>query len=142
MKLIIKSTVFITTSSFILLFLAGCFGTTLTAGAGRFQSPAGILIIKDENLGVATNQSGAQVKNNELTLTIFKKDNNAFTEDEFNKIMSQQFSLEDNKGNKYQLAYSGLIDDNFLLMIGFIVPDSASGFRLKYQNSNPIILRN
>ncbi len=141
MKRLLKFFLTVTLSIFFMIFLVGCYGTTLTAGGGRIKSPAGVLVIKDETFGYATNPGGSKSKNMEMTLTIFKKDTTAFTEDEYDKIMSQKFTLEDSKGNQYDLAYGGLEDDNFLIMIGFIVPESASGFKLRYPNSNPIILR-
>lgn len=121
--------------------LAGCFGTTLTTGGGRIDSPAGTLIIKDESFSSATNQDGSQAKQKELTLTLFKEDTSQYSSEEYDKIMAKKFSLKDSSGNSYDLAYSGLDDDDFMLMIGFTFPESASGFKLKYPDSNPIILR-
>ena len=50
------------------------------------------------------------------------------------------FSLQDSKGNKYDVSSSGLDDDGFMLVLGFTVPESASGFKLEYPDSNPIVL--
>ena len=124
-----------------LLILAGCAGTTLTTGGGRIKSPAGTLIIKDESLDNASNQNGSQTAQKEYYLTVYKEDASPFSEDEFGKIMAKKFSLKDSKGKKYDVSSSGLDDDGFMLVLGFTVPESASGFKLEYPDSNPIVLR-
>ncbi len=125
----------------IVSLLAGCVGTTLTAGGGRIESPAGILIIKDEALDDASNQDKSQARKKQLTLTLFKEDTGPFSEDEYQKVMARKFTLSDSKGHTYDPAFSSLEDSDFMLILGFSVPESASGFKLGYPDSNPIILR-
>ena len=138
---IMKSLVMAAIAILFTTLLAGCFGTTLTTGGGRINSPAGTLIIMNESFSNATNQGESQAKQKELTLTLFKEDDSPYSSEEYDKIMAKKFSLKDSSGDSYDLAYGGLDDDDFMLMIGFTVPESASGFKLKYPDSNPIILR-